>query len=388
MKGTLLLLLLLLLLPARALAEEPADVSMEDGVAAWMETVDWSGMEALLYKLPEEARRVWGDTTVRERAEELALSGTDTGGASLKELLKGLLRQEGDRLAGTAATLTGLALVGALAGALSDGKAGGAGEAAMFVCRCFTLTAALSALASGAKTAGECVNGLCGCMELAAPVLTALLTALGAVSTVGVFQPAMALLTDGVAGAMRGVVTPLALCGGVVGLFDQLSERVRLTELSACIRGGIKWTIGLTTTLYAGITALFGVTAAARDGVAIRTAKYAAGRALPAVSGLVTGSFDTVVGCAGLVKNAVGTVLILLGAAAVLSPLVRLLVTVLMLRLTAAVTEPVAEKRHTGMLKAGADALSVLLSACAAVSAMFLMTLGLVVGLGSGGYAG
>ncbi|MEG1755389.1 MAG: stage III sporulation protein AE [Clostridia bacterium] len=387
---TMFLLLILPCTTTRAEQAETPDMSVEDGVNNWMNNVDWSGLEQLLAGMPEDVRTLWGTFGVRQRTEELALSGSveDVKEDALLSMLSRMLRAEWQRLASLAATLIGLTLAGGLSMALSGGKSGGAQETAAFVCRCFTLTVVLSAFSSSAAVAVLCMRSLCACMEIAMPILMTLLTAIGGVSTVGVFQPSMALLTNGVAAAMLTVVVPLALCGGVLGLFDQLSERIRLGELGDCIRSGIKWVIGIVTTLYVGTTALRGMTAAARDGVTIRTAKYAAGSMLPMVGGLVNGSFDTMLGCAGLVKNAAGMTMILLCVSIVLTPLFRITASMLLLRLTAAVTQPIAEKKQTGMFKIGADMLAVLLSACAAVAAMFLVTIGLIVGLGNAGYIG
>lgn len=368
--------------------ESEADAAIEDGVAGWMDSIDWNGLEAILDQLPADVAQLWNGFGVRDRTEEAAVSGDANTDGSLVPLLKRLVKGQAKELAGLAATLIGLALTGGLSMAISGGKPGGAQEAAAFVCRCLTLTVVMGAFASSAKEAMQCMKSLCRLMELSTPILMTLLTAIGGVASVGVFQPAMALLTDGVAAAMLKVVVPLALCAGILGLFDQLSEKVRLGELGGCIRDGIKWAIGIVTTLYVSTTALRGMTAAARDGVTIRTAKYAAGSMLPMVSGLVNGSFDTMLGCAALVKNAAGMSVILLCVCLVLTPLVRLAACMILLRLVGAVTQPITEKKQTGMYKAGADMLSVLLSALAAVCAMFLVTVGLIVGLGNAGYVG
>ena len=396
-KRILFLLLFVLMLPqATAFAEEPSDdggeeldVSIEEGVKTWMDGIDWSGLESALSNMPPEVLALWQNAAFADKTQQIALSdgGEDDTAGLVSKLIGGALQEEKSNLAGLAATLIGLALTGGLSIALAGGKPGGASEASAFVVRCLTLTGVLGAFSSSAALSVQAMGNLCDVMEIATPVLMTLLTAVGSVSGAGVFQPAMALLTDGVGKAMLSIVVPLALCAGVLGMFDQLSERTRLGELSGCIKGGVKWTIGIVTTLYIGITAVRGMTAAARDGITARTAKYAAGSMLPMVGGLVGGSFDTMLGCANLVKNAAGVTVMLLCVSLVMVPMIRLAASLVLFRLTAAVTEPVAERKQTGMLKTGADMLSVLLSAMAAVAAMFLVTVGLAVGLG-GGYAG
>lgn len=379
---------LLLALPCAARAETgdtdgEGDLSVRDGVELWMDAADWEALERAAAALPAGTRALWDELRLGERAEEIALTG-DTDGvpkmtwSNVSRAVREALGGERGTLAATATGLIGLLLIGGLVNAVAaDGK-GGAADAAMLVCRCFTLTAVIGVFASGANEALRCVRGLTACMEIAAPALTTLMTAMGAVMSAGVFQPATAVLCEAVANVMQRVVTPLAVCGGVAGLFDLLTERARLSEFSALMKSAVKWTLGMTTTLYAAVTYVRGLSAASYDRVSIRAAKYAAGGMFPAVGGIVTGSFDTVLGCAGLVRNAAGVTAALLCVCAAVVPMLRILCTLWMLRAAAAIAQPVAEKRQAGMLTQCADTLSILLGACAAATAMFLVTVGLL----------
>ena len=384
-----------LLLPcARTLAEPeetpPPDLSVSDGVSAWTDTLDWAELERLMALLPNEVRALWGGMGAADTAREIAQSGTwALGGAGrVWSAIGALLETERKALWGTAAALVGLTLMGGIVGSLGgDGKSG-VQDAAGFVCRCFTLSAVLAAFAGASKNAVEGLRIMCGCMEAATPVLMTLLTALGGTASVGVYQPAMALLSGSVGKVMEGVVAPLTMCAGLLGLFEQVAERVRLGELSGLIRTCLKWAIGLMGTLYAAVTTLGGMTAAAFDGVTVRTAKYAAGSLLPMAGSLVTGSFDVALGCAALVKNAVGLTSVLICVGLMLSPMVKLAATMLMLRIAAAITEPIADKKQTGMLRVGADMMGMLLTANAVAMGMFLITVGLVTGVGGVGWIG
>lgn len=381
---------LLCLLPGKTAAEE--DASIDDGVSAWLGTVDWAAFESQIAALPAEVQGLWNGFGTRAGVEKLALSGWDGTAdpgvweGTLLPALKTAAVNEIRSLAGLFAALMGLALCGGISGALTGEDHGAIGGAAAFVCRCLTLTTVLGGFAAGVQQAIEGAKAVSGGMEAVTPVLMTLLTALGATGTAGVFQPAMALLTTGVAAVMERVVVPLTVCGGVMGLMDLLTERARLTELSRLIKSVAKWMIGGITALYSAMTVLKGMTATALDSVSIRAAKYAAGSLFPAAGGLVTGSFDTMLGCAMLVKNALGITAILLCGCIGAVPLVRLGARMLLFRLAAAVSQPVSEKKQTEMLRLCADQISVLLGAMAAGIAMFVVTLGLTTGLaGLGG---
>lgn len=388
-------LALLMLMPlALAYADEgegEPDVSIEDGVAQWLDSIDWSAMEALLSALPEEVRALWDNGRARDTAERIATEGTfsqEPIHQAAVGAIRAVLMRERGRLLGLLSSLLGVSVLAALVGAIASDEGKGAGEAAAFVARCFALTILLTAFNTYARVASEGVERLCAFMERASPVLLTLLTAMGCTAGAGVFSPAFALLASGMGALMKGVIVPLTLCFGVLAMFESLSERASLGEMSALIKRAVKWIIGGASTLYAAITSIRGMSAAAYDSVTIRTAKYAANSAVPMAGSLIGGAFDTVIGCAGLVKNATGLTLMLLGVCALIEPLVRICLVSLTVRLAAALLQPLGDKRMVGMMRAGADMLSVVGSACAVAAAMFLITTGLIAGLGNGGYWG
>lgn len=387
------LLLLLLLAPGVARAEEgeqDEDLTIPEGVDAWLSEIAWADWEREWARMPEEVRRLWNGLDVREITRETAQTG-DTGTAVLEALLSreglaGLLTEQIKAAGATALLLMGVLLTGSVTAALTEGKDERVAETAGLACRCFLLLIMFGTFLTLAKTAAACISSVSNFMELASPALMTLLTALGGTASAGVFQPAMALLCTTVTETVVGVIVPLTLCGGVIGVIDKLSPGMRIGELSALLKGVSKWTVGALTTLYLGATAIRGMTAASFDGVSLRAARYAAGAAVPMFGGLVTGAFDTMLGCAALVKNALGVTAILLCAGMIALPMLKLLGFQLMLRLTAAVAQPLSGSAQAGMLRAGADMIGGLLSACAAVSVMFIVTVGLVTGLGNAGY--
>ncbi|MDO4572181.1 MAG: stage III sporulation protein AE, partial [Clostridia bacterium] len=253
-------------------------------------------------------------------------------------------------------------------------------------CRCVLLLTVLTAFGSLARTTADCISSLCAFMELATPVLMTLLTAIGGTASVGVFQPAMTLLSSTVSGVIAQVIVPLTFSSGVLGVLDRLSPRMRVSELAGLIRSAAKWTVGALTTVYLAATSIRGMTASAYDGISVRAARYAAGSMTPMFGGLVTGSFDTALGCAALVKNAVGLTAMLLALGTIALPMLRMLAYQLLMRLASAIAEPVAGKLPASMLKSGADMIAQLSAACMAVALMFIVTLGLITGLGNGGF--
>ena len=385
----LVLLLALLLLPAAASAapEEDAgpegqaqeDATIEEGVSAWMTQLDPAAWEEIYSLLPEDARTLWDGTDLLSLIGDYALSESlPTAEGALSAIGDQLIRRAKQDLP-LLLTLMGVALLSAFAGALSG--EGSVAKTAGFVCRCFALTAVLAALAGRTKLCMEGMTALVRFMELVLPALFALLTAMGSVAAVGVFQPATALLCGSVAACMRTVVLPVSVVTGVVEMIDRLGGTDRISGIAKMLKKALKWIIGAITTVYIGVMTISGMSSAGFDGLSIRTAKYAASSMVPVVGGMVSGSFDTVLGCATLVKNAVGTAAIFLSLSIVLLPLVQTVALMFVLRLAAGLSGPVAERRLIGIYDSAADALQYVVASLIAVALMFVVTVGLLMAL-------
>lgn len=368
---------------------EAPDISIADGVNAWMGELELQEWEAFLDTLPEQVQTLWADVDLETLIGAWAQNGSmDDGLSTLLGALAALAAGEARTASGLLLLLLGLSFLSGFVHAFTAGKEGGVQETAGFVCRCFALTAVLGTSLSSVALALSCMDALVQFMQIALPVLMMLLTAVGGVASVGVFQPAMTVLCGTVTGIMRAIVVPLSVAGGAIGLVGSLGGRASLGEMSGLMKRVAKWTIGATSTLYIGVTAVRGMTAATYDGVTMRTAKYAASSLVPMVGGMVSGTMDTMLGCALLVKNAAGLAAILLTMSVVLMPVLRLVAQMFLLRLASALAEPIAGPRLPAMFGAAADMLSFLLAATLAVTLMFLLTIGLMTGIGSVPVAG
>lgn len=153
---------------------------------------------------------------------------------------------------------------------------------------------------------------------------------LGSPSTASALGGAGEVLLGSIFRLMQGVMVPLSLGAGVLGTLDTGDKGVlySLSQLGETLcRGGLK----LVSLLYMAVSALTNGSAAAADGVLLRTGKAAAG-SLPALGGLVSDSMEAVAACLGAVKGGMGTAAVLLLGLGVLSPALTLLLQSLALK--------------------------------------------------------
>ena len=359
------LLALLLFLPLIGRAD-----SIENGLGQAMEMVDVPALEEA------SGQTGIGDLLLRLARGEMVWDVAGSARA-LGDLALGEMRASLGRLLG----LIGPSLLCALAGGLkSRGRVAEMAENACFL----ALAAVLAAdLRTYLTEADRTVGRMAGLMQTLFPMLLTLLAAVGATSGAALFKPAVSAASGTMTALVRGVSMQLTLGVAMVTLLDHLSPRMRLSRLAALLRSAASWTLGAAFTVFIGVTAMQGLTAAAADGIGIRAAKYAVDNLVPVVGGMFADTMDTLVGCAMLIKNALGvTGLFLLLSVAGL-PLIRALCAVLTYRLCAALLQPVVSERVSGMIYAFSEVLMLLFIIELSVGAMFILLVAQMLAVGN-----
>ncbi|MBR3383391.1 MAG: hypothetical protein IKG85_10210 [Clostridia bacterium] len=372
-----------LLLSGAALAETSpqTDAELEEELRRQLARIDLSPWEAYAGEISTLIGR---SMDVGGLIEELALDGGSGLPESLPGAVKKLVSAELRRSAAPVAALTAAALLTALAGMLGNG--GTKPVLSLMLCALpMTMTAAAAAsLAEGAFGAVAAARDIA---EGSIPIMGTLLVSSGAGASAGVFRPLMGFLAGTVLSAVGSAALPMALAAGLTGLVDPLTEGSRLKELTALFRRLVKWTLGLLSTLYLGVTAVSGMTAAARDGVAVRTAKYALDKLIPIVGSMVSGTVDSVMSCALMLRSGIGAAGILILLAALAGPLLRLAAGALIFRVSAALSAPAADERVVRLFSGAAETASQLFACVAAAGCMLAVT-GFVFIAGGGVTAG
>lgn len=180
-------------------------------------------------------------------------------------------------------------------------------------------------------------------MERMLPMLLTLLTALGGSASSAFLHPMVAAASGSMVFLAREVILRLVMCTCAVTAVNHLSDKAHLTRMAQLLRGAVCWLLGISFTVFLGAMSLQGVTSASIDGVAIRAAKYAVDNFVPVVGGMFSDTMDTLVGCTLIVKNALGVAAVLVLLSVLAAPLIRVLAVVFILRLSAALLEPVAD---------------------------------------------
>ena len=354
-------LLAALLLPAPALAQTVSEGLIEvvgtldlDALAAAAEDVPWleGGVEQVITRLASGQAALTADEALRWLMDEAA----------------GVLRRSIWRIT---RLLVPALLVAAAELIAAPGKA--AGKAARYAGLIMTMAFLVVDLREHVALAEESVGRMSEMMQAIFPLMVTLLAAVGGTASSAFYQPAVMAAAGSMTTLISHVTLPFAVSVAVLTMVGSLSDGLRISRLRRLLRQVAEWTLGFGFTVFIGVMTVQGVSAAAVDGVSIRTAKYAMDNFIPIVGGMFADTVDTLVGGSLLIQNALGTTGLLLILGLCLTPLTQTLAAVTLYRATAALLQPVAEGRVLRCMDGFAKVLMLLFIIQLCAAAMFVL---------------
>lgn len=252
-----------LLLPASALAQTVNEGLAEvvgtldlDALAEAAEDVPWleGGVEEVITRLASGQAALTADEALRWLMDEAA----------------GVLRRSLWRIT---RLLAPALLVAAAELIAAPDKA--AGKAARYAGLVMTMAFLVVDLREHVALAEESVGRMSEMMQAIFPLMVTLLAAVGGTASSAFYQPAVMAAAGSMTTLISHVTLPFAVSVAVLTMVGSLSDGLRISRLRRLLRQVAEWTLGFGFTVFIGVMTVQGVSAAAVDGVSIRTAKYA-----------------------------------------------------------------------------------------------------------------
>ena len=315
-----------------------AQDTMADSMEQVLSGLDCASIADLQITMPGKQEKMSVESLVRA----LTSGETISAEALIEQLFGAFLEQ----LSGLKALLLSIMLPVLLVSLMTQMLSGEAGEmkaigkSTGFL---FVLVPVITLIISELSHTRETIVAMTTRMDKLLPMLLTLLTALGGSASSAFFHPVVIAASGSMVFLAREVVLRLVMCTCAVTAINHLSERAHLTRMAQLLRGAVCWLLGVSFTVFLGAMSLQGVCSASIDGVAIRAAKYAVDNFVPIIGGMFSDTMDTLVGCTLIVKNALGVAAVAVLLSSLLSPMLGTVASVFVLKLAAALLEPVAD---------------------------------------------
>lgn len=224
-----------------------------------------------------------------------------------------------------------------------------------------------------------CINELKRQMELIFPLLLTLMAASGGTVSATVYSPAVAFLSNGIVSILTGIVLPVTMAMLLINAVSHLNPDIQLDGYVSLLKSVNKWLIGISVSVFGIFLSVQGISSAAYDGISLRAAKYAISGSVPIVGNFLSSGFDLVLAGNVLIKNSVGILGVFMLCSVLIGPTVLIAAFSLTLKLTAAVCEPLGEKRIPSFLSKLSESLSYLTASLFCVGFLYFLTVLLLI---------
>ena len=166
----------------------------------------------------------------------------------------------------------------------------------------------------------------------------------------------------------------------MIRVLNHLSEEDYLSKFAELMETLISWILKTFVAGVVGINIVQGLISPAIDEVK-RSAITRGAEAIPGIGDALGGTAEVVLGTAVLIKNGIGLAGAIICFSLCLIPLIQVAMIVLMYKLSAAVIQPISDKRVTGCLESVAEGCNLLLRVIFTTGLLFLLTIVIVTAL-------
>lgn len=358
---------------------ENLQAELEETIYSQLENLDLAKIESVLKGLGDDQLEVFGVSSFGDKVKKI-VSGEFADGQ--QSIFKAIINLIFDDVLTFVPLLASIIIISILCGFLSnlksDSSGKGVGDIIHFVCYGVVISIVMTAVVNLIQMTGKTINGLRSQMEVVFPLLLTIMTAIGGTMSVSIYQPAVALLSSAIMHIFTSVLMPIFIFSIVFIIISNLTSTVKLEKFTKFFQSTFKWIIGGIFTIFMAFLSIQGITASTYDGVSIRTAKYAIRSYVPILGGYLSEGFDVIMESSVLIKNAIGASGLLLMFSSIISPIVKIVVFILVLKLAAAILEPLTDPRISDFIYTVSKSLSMLIVMILGVAFMYLITVGLI----------
>lgn len=230
----------------------------------------------------------------------------------------------------------------------------------------------------------ESITNLVGFSNSLIPLLLTLMLTTGAIVSAGVIKPILLLLINFIGNFIVDFILPLTIIGTTLGIVSKISNKVRIDKISKFMKSAGVWILGIIMTLFVTVLSLEGSITETVDGVTAKTTKAAVSTVIPVVGKILGDATDAVIGCAGILKNAVGFVgiIVIIGICAL--PIIKLALLSFTYYIASCVCQPIADEKIIGLLDSIGDTFKILLAIIFCVAVMLIVGLTIVIKVSNG----
>jgi len=216
---------------------------------------------------------------------------------------------------------------------------------AYFVEYILIITIIMNNFATIISSVQQTITNLVGFMNSLVPILIALITATGQVSTGMIIQPVLIFAIVFIGNIISLVILPIITIIMILNIASNLSDKIQIGNLAKFFKSSVVWFLGFVITIFVGLLSLEGTLTSSVDGITLKGIKSVTSTFVPVVGKALGDSVDTVLGATSLIKNSIGFVGVVIIIGICIVPIIKISILCIMYSLAGAISEPLADKK-------------------------------------------
>lgn len=351
---------------------------LTDQVEDTIDDIDFDEIQSIVDDFDDNQKKMFSISNVKEKVKQV-LSGESKldYGSILGGILSVLFQIIADYLP-MFAILVSVGILSSILGSLKTKfSEKSIGDIVHFVCFCVSIVVVGTIIKGLIQNTLNSINSMQKQMSAIFPIILTMMTALGANSSVGVFQPALAIFSNVSSKIFSNIIIPIFTLSFAFGIIGNLSNNVKLDKFNSFFSSLFKWLVGVLFTVFFAIVSIQGITAGSFDSVSIRTVKFTMSSYVPVLGGYLSQGMDIILATSVLVKNAVGLVGIMILFGSILAPILEIVVVSLLLKGVSAILQPLNNDRITNFLHTTSKCIMMLSTCLIVVAFMYFIMIGL-----------
>ena len=255
-------------------------------------------------------------------------------------------------------------------------------EIAFYACYALMIIVLTRTFIISLDLAKDIITQISGFMSKLLPILVVMLGVAGGFTESATMDPIVLGTTIIIPKIYLNIILPLILITSVLQFTNNISTEPKISNLCSLVKSSVLWIQGLILTVYIGLLTVRGITASTIDAVTLKTAKFTIDNFIPIVGKTFSDAIASVAGYSLIIKNAIGSVGLLVLILIILYPIIKIFLSSIILKISSSLLEPIADKRITKAVFSAGDSLILILSSVLCVSLMFFVLIAMMVSAG------
>ncbi len=210
------------------------------------------------------------------------------------------------------------------------------------------------------------------------PILLPLIAAVTGSISSGIYYEVVVMIVTAVNVLFKDILINVVRATYMISMVNILTEGGRFTKLGEMLTRAVKFCCKLALTVFSGLSCVKTILGQSTDTVK-KNLFYKSAKLIPAVGDSIEVVSQTVVSAGNVIKNAVGIAGILVLIITVSAPLLQLVSITCMLKILAAVIEPLADKQFISIIDTSGNILGLLCLIVTVQCSLFIMVTAIVI---------